>query len=126
MANVRKPACPLDPASVKELFAVEVAAVDCSQWKPVFFEGVREILKSVEKQKSQTILYSVPPDLAPQLSLCGVSVTEDSAVIQPDCLSRGIGQCPFCGAAIRFEKAGRHQCPSCQNLLMVEDGAISA
>lgn len=123
--RVARPSGPLDPSSVRALRA-DVGAVDCRNWQPVFHEGVREVLRIVRERRNPILLFEIPPALSLQLSLLGVAVEENKALITPEKLDHTIGHCPSCGGMLRLGREGSYICTHCRKHLTLADGSILA
>lgn len=123
--HVARPVSPLDPESVRSVLRPDIGGVDCRNWSPVFYEGVRELLRAVRDRKKQLVLFEIPEPLALQLSLLGVPVSEGRAVIQAES-GPLIGHCPSCGGMLRLPGEGQFECGHCRARLLFQDGSILA
>ena len=120
--HVARPFCPLDPESVRAVLHQGVDAVDCRRWTPVFYEGVRELLRTVRDSRRQLLLFEIPRALALQLSLLGVPVSEGRAIVSPD--TSNMIHCPACGGMLRLSGEEQFDCEHCRKRLVLADGAV--
>ncbi|MCE9597612.1 MAG: hypothetical protein K8S54_06550 [Spirochaetia bacterium] len=126
VSEIERPAGALDVESVTKLCSrFSGQAIDCAAWLPVYHEGVRMLIDRLLAMERPVILFNLPEPLALQLSLCGVAINDQSAIVGRMDASEFVAACGFCASPVRFRGDGEYRCPHCKNRLTVKKGIIS-
>lgn len=124
--EVARPIGALDIDSVQKL-CVQFAgsAIDCASWLPVYHEGVRALVDRLLSMERPIILFNLTESLALQLSLSGVAVNDQAAIIGRMDTGEFVAACTQCSRPVRFRGDGEYKCPHCRNRIFVRKGILS-